>query len=492
MGKFYVTTAIHYANAKPHIGHCFENLLADVYARYHRLRGDKTFFLTGTDEHGLKVKQKAQASDMSVQAFVDETSEYFRKMNLDFDYSNDYFIRTTDDLHKKFAQEWWLKMVAAGDIYKDSYEGLYCVGSESFILEKDLDENGNVPHYGVPPVKVQEENYFFKLSKYQDKLLKLLESGDLKILPDYRAKEIINIVKDGLHDVSFSRPKASLDWGIPVPNDPEHVMYVWSDALTNYLTGLQINSVLDDYWSASHHVIGKDILKFHAIYWPCMLMSMGLSIPSKIFVHGMITKDGVKMSKSLGNIVDPYEVKDIYGVDALRYFLCREIPTGEDGDFDLARFKVVYESELANNFGNLLNRTVSMTNRYLNGSVVALKEFEFEEEFADTQKNIDEAFDDFDLKKVTETIMHFASSLNQYVEDKKPWALNKESKTQELEIVLANLLEGIRRVNILLAPFIPNKSQQVLKMLGLKDYDSKFESGHKLSDATVLFPRVEV
>jgi len=219
---------------------------------------------------------------------------------------------------------------------------------------------------------------------------------------------------------------------------------------------------------------------------------MGLSIPNKIFVHGMITKDGVKMSKSLGNIVDPYEVKDIYGLDALRYFLCREIPTGEDGDFDLQRFQVVYESELANNFGNLLNRTVSMTNRYLNGSVVALKEFEFENEFVDTQRIIAEAFDDFDLKKVTETIMHFASSLNQYVEDKKPWALNKESKTQELEIVLANLLEGIRRVNILLAPFIPNKSQQVLKMLGLKDFDSKFESGHKLSDATVLFPRVEV
>jgi len=491
MNNFYITTAIHYANAKPHIGHCFENLLADVYARYHRLQGDKTFFLTGTDEHGLKVKQKAEDNGLSAQEFVDETSEFFRQMNTDFAYSNDYFVRTTDQLHKKVAQDLWLRMVEAGDIYKDSYEGLYCVGSESFILEKDLDENGNVPHYGVPPVKVKEENYFFRLSKYQDWLLGVLKSGELKIYPEYRAKEIINMVEQGLHDVSFSRPKKSLDWGIEVPNDTEHVMYVWSDALTNYYTALVNNGVEGDFWPSANHVIGKDILKFHAIYWPCMLKSMGLELPKNIFVHGMITKDGVKMSKSLGNVVDPYEVKDVYGVDALRFYLCREIPTGDDGDFDMERFDVVYNTELGNKFGNCLSRVVAMNHKYFDGEVFVQDSFEFAELASQLEESVEQAFNTFNLKKVCELIIEFCSELNTYVENQAPWALAKDEEFDKLKVVMFNLLEGLRIANRMLSPFMPGVCARGLEVLNLADFDANFVAGHTLSEKQILFPRVE-
>lgn len=502
MSKFYLSTAIAYTNAKPHLGHALEFVVADVVARFHRLKGNDTFFLTGTDEHGSKIYKVATEKGVDTQQFVDENAQYFIDMAEKLSLTNDDFIRTSSDLHKKGAVAIWNKLVESGDIYLNKYSGLYCTGCETFLPEKDLIDGKCAIHL-VAPEKVEEENYFFKLSKYSDQIKDLISSGELKIYPDYRKNEILNVVNDGLNDVSFSRPTSVLPWGIPVPNSTDQVMYVWCDALTNYISALGYPDDLEKverYWPCDLHIIGKDILRFHAGVWIGMLLSAGLPIPKAIGVHGFVTSEGKKMSKSLGNVVDPMELLSKFPVDAVRFYLAREIPTGDDGDFSQERFGVVYSSDLANNFGNLASRVVSMVHKYFEGVVPELSEFKFEEEFNNTFKVYSEEIEKFDLKKAVEAVLVFLTSLNQYVEETKPWTLAKEEKTEELALVMANLVEGVRRATYLLNPYIPVATEKLAGILGV-ELNNGFKdilsletnlSGKLLAEIQPLFPRLEV
>jgi len=501
--KFYVTTSIAYVNAKPHIGYAMEVIQADVLARYHRLRGDETFSLTGTDEHGMKLVQTAADQGISPQELVDGNAVHFRslkeKLNLDYD----YFVRTTDENHMSGAKKLWKKMFDAGDIYKDSYEGLYCVGCEAFVLEKDLVE-GKCPNHNKVPEKLKEENYFFRLSKYSDKIKYEIETGHLKVVPDSRKHEILSVLKDGLRDVSFSRPKAVLQWGIEVPGDEGQVMYVWCDALSNYITAIGYEKETEQFkkfWPADVHLIGKDILRFHSAIWIGMLVSAGLPLPKAIYVHGFITSEGKKMSKSLNNVVDPAEYVDKYGVDALRYYLLKEIPTTDDGDFSKERFATVYGSELANNIGNLVSRVLAMTGKYFDSKVPDGEKGEgiFGPEVEKLWVGYEKAIADFDLKKALELIVEYASVANKFVDDTKPWALAK-SDQKELARVIYVLLEMIRQIALLLEPFLPATSARVSDYLGIGGARLAYKeakkwgmlkAGMEVKKAEPLFMRVE-
>lgn len=494
--NFYVTTAIHYANAKPHIGHAFENVLADVLYRYNKdLLGHKSYFLTGTDEHGQKIKEKGiEQGYENTQEFVDQNVEYFKELNKAGAIDSSRFIRTTDAYHKKGAQEFWKKLEEKGDIYKAKYNGLYCVGCEDFYMEKDLNEGRICPIHLKEVTMIEEENYFFKLSNYSDQIKKLIETDTVKVRPESRKKEILAMLNDGLKDVSFSRQVDKMDWGVPVPGDEDHVMYVWCDALTNYVTALGYGNdeenLLVDFWPVDKHIIGKDILRFHAGVWIGMLLSAEMPLPLEICVHGFITSNGHKMSKSLGNVIDPMEFLDNFGADVVRFFLIREIPTGDDGDFNHDRFRVVYESDLQNNYGNLLSRTVSMVNKYLDGKVDlgvigdGLK-FNFQGLYQDIYEKYVDGMMNFEMKKSVESVLKFLSALNQYVEDKKPWALHKEGSVSELEIVMADLVYGLVLASRMLYPVIPSKSKKALEFLGV-------ESNQILNFQTELVGNLEV
>lgn len=502
MSKFYVSTAIAYTNARPHLGHALEFVFADVIARYHRLKGSDTFFLTGTDEHGVKIYKTAKEQGREVSDFIDENAQYFIDMVKDFNISNDYFIRTTEELHKRGAQKIWQKLVETGDIYKNEYTGLYCSGCEAFLLEKDLVEGKCAIHLREPE-EVTESNYFFRLSKYSDMIKKLILSHELKIYPEARRNEMLALLDEGLTDVSFSRPKSVLPHGIDVPGDDSQVMYVWCDALTNYITALGYaddDAKVKQYWPCDLHIIGKDILRFHAGIWIGMLLSAGIDLPKAIGVHGFVTSEGKKMSKSLGNVVDPMELLEVYPLDAVRFYLCREIPTGNDGDFSQERFKVVYDSDLANNFGNLASRVIAMTHKYFDGLVPRIEKFVFEDEFQKCFRTYKDEIENFDLKKGVESVLGFMTLLNQYVEENRPWELAKhERSTDLLAEVMANLLEGVRRVNFLMYPYTPNACLQLAEALGLDlevDFDTAFAacliSGTKVEKVGPLFPRLEV
>lgn len=502
-GKFYVTTSIAYVNARPHIGFAMEVIQADVLARYHRLSGDNTFSMTGTDEHGMKLEQTAKDQGKTPQELVDENSAYFRALQSLLGLSFDHFIRTTDEYHVKGAQKLWKKMVDAGDMYKGSYEGVYCVGCESFKTEKEIVE-GMCPLHKTAPQKLKEENYFFRLSKYSDEIKRRIESGQLVILPEARKHEILSVLDEGLKDVSFSRPKKVLEWGIEVPDDPSQVMYVWCDALSNYITGVGYGhdeEKFKTYWPADVHLIGKDILRFHSAIWIGMLLSAGIALPRAIYVHGFITSEGMKMSKSLNNVVDPVTVVDQYGIDALRYFLLKEIPTTDDGDFSQTRFTTVYESELADSLGNLVSRVVAMTHKYFEGRVpdagAASDDAEFAPKLAALWKNYDAAITVFDLKKALEYVVELAYDANKYVESQKPWSLAKTDQ-KALAVVLYNLLEMIRHLTFLLIPFIPAAAQKILAYLGYGDVEvygngrewAQLKPGTQLQKAEPLFPKV--
>lgn len=497
--KFYIATSIPYVNAKPHIGHGLEFIQADVLARYHRLKGDDVYFQIGTDEHGMKMVQTAREQNTTPEKLGEQNSAAFSGMRDLLNISSDYFIRTTNADHIAGAIKIWNKLLAAGDIYKNSYEGLYCVGCEAFVLEKDLVE-GKCPNHNKPPEKLKEENYFFKLSKYTDKIKDEILSGRLKIVPESRKNEILSVLNDGLRDVSFSRPKKVLQWGIDVPNDPDHVMYVWCDALSNYITGVDYaneGEKFKRYWPTNVNLIGKDILRFHAAIWIGMLMSAGEQLPHAVYVHGFITSEGKKMSKSLNNVVDPSEYANTYGTDALRYFLMKEIPTTDDGDFSKDRFLAVYESELANNIGNLVSRVLAMTGKYFDFKVPEADKSEgfFGPIFNKFWQDYEKAIADFDLKKALEIATEVANLANKYVEDNKPWVLAKENKEQ-LEKVIYALLEMIRHLALMLLPFIPASVQKVFEYLGVEtDYKIEWgilKPGTVVKKAEPLFARIQV
>ena len=499
--KFYITTAIAYVNAAPHIGFALELIQSDAIARYHRLRGDDTYFLTGTDEHGVKIHETAKEAGIPTRELVDKNTEKFKKLCEVLSLSNDDFIRTGESRHKSAAQKIWKRLEENGDIYRDVYKGNYCVGCEAFILDKDLDEEGNCPNHKKKPEILEEENYFFKLSKYSDKIKKAIESDDLLILPLSRKNEMLNLIGDeGLRDVSFSRPKSLLPWGIEVPGDESQVMYVWCDALSNYISALDYENdgeLFKKFWPCDAHVIGKDILRFHAGIWIGMLFSLGIPLPKSILVHGFITSEGQKMSKSLGNVVDPFEYVDKYGVEALRYYLLREIPTMDDGDFAHKRFKDLYNSELANSLGNLVNRILMMTERYCDAKVpkrAAGGEMEkiIEKFFDDYEK----AFEKFDLKAACECIVDLTDYANKYIDDEKPWIKAKEKS--DVGEVMYRLLEILRVLAVLLVPILPESSSKIASCLNLKVEDLKLEKGWgileegtPIKSSGVLFPRIE-
>ncbi len=491
MSKFYLTTAIAYVNGAPHIGHALEFVQADVLCRYHRLRKDDTFFLTGTDEHGVKIYEASQEAKVDTQEFVDKNAEKFMALKGLLGLSYDDFVRTSSAKHKAGASKIWAKMVEAGDIYKGVYKGNYCVGCEAFIPDKDLDEEGNCPIHKKKPDMLEEENYFFRLSKYSDKIKDLIESDKLLVLPDSRKKEMLNIIgEEGLKDVSFSRPKEVLPWGINVPGDDTQVMYVWCDALSNYITAInyeQEDELFKRLWPCDVHLIGKDILRFHAGIWIGMLLSAGLEIPKSIYVHGFITSEGQKMSKSLGNVVDPLEYIEKYGKDALRYYLLREIPTMDDGDFSHGRFVDIYNSELANSLGNLVNRVLTMVQRYADSKVPAVNVDDVvTKKIEDVFSIYGGAFAAFDLKSACECVVELTNFANKYIDDKKPWVLAKEGD-KTLDGVLYNLLEIIRVLAILLAPILPEPSEKIAACLG----NGILKEGSDITVCDVLFPRIE-
>jgi methionyl-tRNA synthetase len=497
--KFYITTSVAYANAAPHMGHAYEAFLVDCIARYKRLRGVETFFLTGTDEHGDKIIRGAKEKGLGLQAFVDENVEKFKDLFEALDISYDFFIRTTDKkVHWPGVQTLWGELLAAGDVYKDKYSGLYCVGCEAFITDKDL-EDGKCPNHGVAPEKIEEENYFFRLSKYTDILKEKIKSDEFKIFPISRKNEILALLEAGLRDVSISRPEGGIPWGVPVPNEKGHMMYVWFEALVNYISALGYgrddNANFEKFWPADVHLIGKDIIRFHTALWPAMLLSAKLPLPKKIVVHGFITSGGKKMSKTLGNVVDPKDVVLEFGSEALRYYLAREVTPTEDGDFTMEKFLEAYNANLANGLGNLTSRVLVMAQQYFNGEVLrgsgtdvplkkkleTVSEVEEIEGFSIPHivqntllPKYFEYMDNLVINKAADVVWELIGTLDGYITDYEPFKLIKEDK-KRTENIIWNLLYGLVFVSKMLEPFMPKTAKEINVLLGGISFDDKNE-----------------
>ncbi len=501
--KFYITTAIDYANASPHLGHAYEKICADTIARWHRFKGEDVYFLTGTDENAQKNVQAAKVAGINVKEFITENSKKFINLCHKLNLSNDDFIRTTEKRHVEVSQLIFKKLYDKGDIYKGFYEGYYCDGCEAFITERELID-GRCPEHNIEPRVIKEENYLFRLSKYQKDILKLLEH-DL-VEPESRKNEIINRVKAGLNDLSVSRK--SLDWGIPVPFDKEHRIYVWIDALINYISALGYpdGEKFKKYWPADIHLIGKGINWFHSCIWPAILMSSEIELPAKIFVHGYVNIQGQKISKSRSNAIDPVQLIDEYGVDALRYFLLREIPFGEDGNFSHSAFIQRYNSDLANDLGNLLNRTLTMIEKYFDGLIPwSSKSSSLDKKLVESTKNLHKRLDNLmnklDMNRSLEVIWELINKANKYIEDSKPWQLNKNNE-ERLKTVMYNLTEVLRVVSLSLSSFIPAASNNILKQLNQKVIPEtlsfeeikiwgKIKPQTKILKGKPLFPRIK-
>jgi methionyl-tRNA synthetase len=455
MSKYYVTTSIAYVNAAPHIGYAMELLQADVLARAARQRGDEVIFCTGTDEHGSKVAEKAKEAGKAPQAFADEVSKHFVELTKLLTISNDRFIRTTDPNHEKRAQLIWKALAA--DIYKAKYTGWYDVRQEEFVPEAQADPARMKPDHPQAYQKLEEENYFFKLSKYNDKIKEAIESGAFQIVPDTRKNEILAVLKDGLEDISISRPKEKLDWGIAVPGDKTQVMYVWVEALMNYITvlGYPEHKDFKEFWPAQVQVIGKDITRFHAAIWPAMLMSLGIPLPKQLYVHSFITVEGEKMSKSIGNVVSPEELVRKYGVDAFRYYFLRHIPSYNDGDFSWDTYDSAYNNELANELGNAVQRTVVMIQKYLEGSVGIVPEAEHD------SKEVEQAITECRFDRALDRIWDQVRGLNQYIDVEKPWEIAKSGDQDHLREVLAYQAGCLLEIADLLTPFLPDTAAKI-------------------------------
>ncbi len=512
---YYITTAIDYVNASPHIGHAYEKILADALARFHRLAGDDVYFLTGTDEHGQKNATSAQAVGKDVRLFVDENAARFRELARLLHLSIDDFIRTTESRHARGVKVIWERVAAAGDFYKKNYNALYCVGHEAFVTKSDL-VDGKCPDHGTEPIVIEEENYFFRLSKYRQALRKLFEGHPEFVLPHSRWVEMLNLI-DTLEDISVSRPVEKLSWGIPVPGDPSHVIYVWFDALTNYITAIGVGTDEASFqrWWPAIHVIGKDINRFHSLLWPGMLISAGLEPPRQVLVHGFLTVDGQKISKSLGNAVDPgqvvQELARVSGaalpicVDAVRYFLLREIPFGDDGNFSRRALIHRFNADLANDYGNLLNRTLPLVERHFDGEVPPSGSEEggdrtLRETAADVRATVTQAVDRVDVTRALSEIWRLLGAANKYIDDEAPWQTIRVRR-ERAGTVLYNTLEVVRVATILLSPVLPVATERVWEQLGiavplsgqrLQDAGwGGLRGGTKVHPGAPIFPRIE-
>jgi len=491
--KFYITTAIDYTNGWPHLGHALEKIQADVLARFHRLKGDDVFFLTGTDEHGAKISKAAKAAAKEPKEFVDEISGEFRKLLKELNISNDDFIRTSDQKrHWPAVHKFWRKLKDSGDLYKAKYKGLYCVGHEAFLKKSEL-EKGLCADHQIEPEKIEEENYFFRLSKYKDKAGGLISDDEIKIYPQFRKEETLNLIKDS-EDVSFSRPSRDLKWGIPVPDDPEHIYYVWAEALQNYISAIGYADESPQFkklWPADIHLIGKDILRFHAIIWPAMLLAAGLKTPKSIYVHGFITVNGQKMSKTVGNIINPFDLIKKYGVDPVRYYLLREIPSYEDGDFSIEKFEVRHNADLANNLGNLISRVAALIEKYFEGSFSYSRKFvskEVDDKIIETWKKYNESIDNFRLHIALENVFSLADFANLFIDEHKPWALG--DNPGRLNAVMTNLVMILLNIGWLLKPFLPETSDRVFEILGADKDGNSWEEKPFQVKPKILFPKL--
>lgn len=478
MTKFYLTTAIDYVNGAPHIGHAYEKIQADVIIRHFRQRMDDVYFLTGTDEHGIKIQKTAASKGITPKELCDENANKFKEAWAGLEISYDKLIRTTDAEHEAIVQKIFKKLQDNGDIYKHSYTGLYCAGCESFLNPRDLTEDGFCPDHLKKPEEVKEENYFFKLSKYKDQIIEHIKKNPEFIQPEFRANEVINQLEH-IEDISVSRSKDSVSWGIPVLGDDSQIIYVWIDALSNYITALGYDpekpaEMFNKYWPANIQVIGKDILKFHAIYWPAFLLALDIPLPKTIFAHGWITIDQTKMSKSIGNVIAPKDVLDSFNLekpDAFRYFMMVTAPAGRDGNYSDLDFKERVNADLANNIGNLLNRTLNMQVKYFDGEIKPEFITDGNHEIAKAAVNAVQAlksrFDKYEVAEAAQEIVNFSNTVNKYVNDTAPWGLAKEEKMLECAQVLYTVLESMRFIATMLAPYCPNIAKDVYEQLSL-------------------------
>ncbi len=499
--RFYLTTPIYYINATPHIGHAYTTIAADVVVRHRRQRGEETFFLTGTDEHASKVARVAEEQGLAPKEFADRIVGQWKELPRRLNVSTDFFIRTSDEEHKAFVQDFIQRIHDAGDIYQDVYAGLYCVGCEAFKTESEL-VDGLCPEHGIPPEWIEERNWFFRLSAFQERLLRLYDERPDFVLPRFRYNEARSFIEGGLEDFSLSR--AGQPWGVPVPWDPEQVVYVWVDALINYLSALSYARKDEDlepiFWPHARHLLGKDILRFHCVYWPALLLSAGYEVPQQLFVHGWLLLDDRKISKSLGNAIDPLELIDLYGEDAVRFWAIRSVSFGQDGSASIESLHERYERELGNDLGNLLSRTTAMIARYRGGRLgPAPDSGDIADAVADVAAAVPESIDKWDLTGALEAIWELVRRLNRHVEQTKPWEVAKdESRAADLDRVLAELADGLRAAAVALTPYVPATAAGILRALRQPE-DASWEGVRAgglvpvegIAPAPPLFPRVE-
>ncbi|OIO59018.1 MAG: methionine--tRNA ligase [Verrucomicrobia bacterium CG1_02_43_26] len=509
MKSFYITTAIDYANGSPHIGHAYEKVLTDVIARYNRLKGKDVYFVTGLDEHGQKVQQTAEKRGVTPQELCDGVAEEYKALCGRLDITYDDYIRTTERRHKDVVNKILLNLFAKGEIYKSEYKGYYSTKEEQFLQEKDK-VDGKWPESYGEVTEISESNYFFNLSQYQDWLIDHIQKNEDFIFPKYRAKQVLEFLKEPINDLCISRPKERLQWGISLPFDDDYVSYVWFDALINYISAVGYGTdEFEKYWPADYHVIGKDILvPPHAVYWPIILKAMDIPLPKSFIVHGWWLASGSKMSKSTGNVIDPLELIEAFGADAFRYFLIREMNVGQDSDFSIALFTSRYNSDLGNDLGNLLSRFMNMTTRYCEGKVPAAQLEEKPEEalkalWESTKKEVLELFDTFQFHKAIEQIFMFIRATNRYVEIRAPWKLAKSESMEDQSRLLTSLAsvgEALRLASIILKPIIPRTSRRILEALGTQDiktFDNHLEwsevlTGKTIGEKEILFPRIDL